>query len=100
VEFSTYQFEEADTDMLRTLFDMYEAESVKTAEKGLILPTYDYCLKCSHVFNVLDARGAISVNERTSYIGRVRNLARLSAEGYSRQREEMGYPFTGKFTKS
>ncbi|MBN2539532.1 MAG: glycine--tRNA ligase subunit alpha [Deltaproteobacteria bacterium] len=100
VEFSTYQFEEADTDMLRTLFDMYEAESIKTAEKGLVLPTYDYCLKCSHAFNILDARGAISVNERTSYIGRVRNLARLSAEGYSKQREEMGYPLTGKFNRS
>ena len=98
VEFSTYQFEEADTDMLRMLFDMYEAESVKIAEKGFVLPTYDYCLKCSHVFNILDARGAISVNERTSYIGRVRNLARLSAEGYVRQREEMGHPLTGKFT--
>ncbi|MBW2651330.1 MAG: glycine--tRNA ligase subunit alpha, partial [Deltaproteobacteria bacterium] len=100
VEFSTYQFEEADTGMLRKLFDMYEAESIKTAEKGLVLPTYDYCLKCSHAFNILDARGAISVNERTSYIGRVRNLARLSAEGYCRQREEMGYPLTGKFNRS
>jgi glycyl-tRNA synthetase alpha chain len=100
VEFSTYQFEEADTDMLRKLFDMYETESIKTAEKDLVLPTYDYCLKCSHVFNILDARGAISVNERTSYIGKVRNLARLSAEGYCRQREEMGYPLTGKFNRS
>ena len=96
VEFSTYQFEEADTGMLRKLFDMYEAESMKTAQKGLVLPTYDYCLKCSHAFNILDARGAISVNERTSYIGRVRNLARLSAEGYCRQREEMGYPLLKK----
>jgi len=100
VEFSTYQFEEADTGMLRNLFDMYETESIKTAEKALVLPTYDYCLKCSHVFNILDARGAISVNERTSYIGRVRNLARLSAEGYSKQREDMGYPLTGKFNRS
>ena len=100
VEFSTYQFEEADIDMLRKLFDMYEAESIKTAEKGFVLPTYDYCLKCSHAFNILDARGAISVNERTSYIGRVRNLARLSAEGYVKQREEMGYPLTGKFNRS
>lgn len=100
VEFSTYQFEEADTVMLRTLFDTYEAESIKTAEKDLVLPTYDYCLKCSHVFNILDARGAISVNERTSYIGRVRNLARLSAEAYLKQREEMGYPLTGKFNRS
>ena len=71
---------------------MYEAEAIRTAEKGLVLPTYDHCLKCSHTFNLLNARGAISVAERTSYIGRVRNLARLSAEGYLRQREALGYP--------
>ncbi|MBE9547745.1 MAG: glycine--tRNA ligase subunit alpha [Proteobacteria bacterium] len=97
VEFSTYNFEEADIEMSRKLFDMYEAESIKMAEKNLVLPTYDYCLKCSHIFNILDARGAISVTERTSYIGRVRNLARLSAEGYLKQREEMGYPLMGKW---
>ena len=99
VEFSTYNFEEADIEMSRTLFDMYEAESTRMAEKDLILPTYDYCLKCSHIFNILDARGAISVTERTSYIGRVRNLARLSAEGYLKQREKMGYPLMGKWSK-
>lgn len=99
VEFSIYNFEEADMDMLRKLFDMYEAESEKMAERGLVLPTYDYCLKCSHVFNILDARGAISVTERTSYIQRVRNLARLSAEGYMKQREEMGYPLMGKWSR-
>jgi len=71
---------------------MYEAEGMRAAQKELVLPTYDYCLKCSHTFNLLNARGAISVAERTSYIGRVRNLARLSAEGYLRQREAMGYP--------
>jgi len=98
VEFSRYNFEEADVQMLRKLFDMYEAESKRMAEKDLILPTYDYCLKCSHVFNILDARGAISVTERTSYIGRVRDLARLSAEGYSRQREEMGYPLMDRWS--
>jgi len=97
VEFSIYNFEEADTEMSRKLFDMYEAESIKMAEKNLVLPSYDYCLKCSHIFNILDARGAISVNERTSYIGRVRNLARLSAEGYLKQREKMGYPLMGKW---
>ena len=85
--------------MLRKLFDMYEEESEKMAERGLVLPTYDYCLKCSHVFNILDARGAISVTERTSYIQRVRNLARLSAEGYMKQREEMGYPLIGRWSK-
>jgi len=98
VEFSIYNFEEADMDMLRKLFDMYESESARMAERGLVLPTYDYCLKCSHVFNILDARGAISVTERTSYIQRVRNLARLSAEGYMKQREEMGYPLIGRWS--
>jgi glycyl-tRNA synthetase alpha chain len=92
VEFSHYNFEEADVSMLRTLFDMYEAECSKLLRKGLVLPAYDYCLKCSHTFNLLDARGAMSVAERTSFIGRVRNLARLSAEGYLKQREEMGFP--------
>ncbi len=92
VEWSTYNFEMADVDMLRKLFDIYEAEGIRTAERGLVLPTYDHCLKCSHTFNMLNARGAISVAERTSYIGRVRNLARLSAEGYLKQREQMGYP--------
>jgi len=92
VEWSTYNFEMADVEMLRKLFDMYEAEGLRTAQKGLVLPTYDHCLKCSHTFNMLNARGAISVAERTSYIGRVRNLARLSAEEYLKQREQMGYP--------
>jgi glycyl-tRNA synthetase alpha chain len=78
---------------------MYEKESIEMSEKNLVLPTYDYCLKCSHAFNILDARGAISVTERTSYIGRVRNLARLSAEGYLKQREEMGYPLMGRWSK-
>ena len=92
VEWSHYNFELADVDMLRKFFDMCEAESLRMAETDLVLPMYDYCLKCSHIFNLLNARGAISVAERTSYIGRVRNLARLSAEGYLKQREKMGYP--------
>ncbi|HRR39929.1 MAG TPA: glycine--tRNA ligase subunit alpha, partial [Syntrophales bacterium] len=71
----------------------------RLAARQLVLPTYDCCLKCSHLFNLLDARGAISVAERTSYIGRVRNLARLSAEGYLRQRENLGYPLMGKWSK-
>jgi glycyl-tRNA synthetase alpha chain len=75
---------------------MYETEGMRAAEKSLVLPTYDHCLKCSHTFNLLNARGAISVAERTSYIGRVRNLARLSAEGYLRQREAMGYPLLNR----
>jgi glycyl-tRNA synthetase alpha chain len=96
VEWSHYNFELADVDMLRKFFDMCEAESLRMAETDLVLPMYDYCLKCSHIFNLLNARGAISVAERTSYIGRVRNLARLSAEGYLKQREKMGYPLMEK----
>ncbi|MDT8318075.1 MAG: glycine--tRNA ligase subunit alpha [bacterium] len=92
VEFSRHNFEEADVDMHLRLFSMYEAECHKLAEKELPLPAYDYCLKCSHSFNLLDARGAISVTERTGYIGRVRNLARMCAEAYIRTREEMGHP--------
>lgn len=92
VEFSTYNFEEADVKMLLKHFSDYEKESVRLAEKGLILPAYDYCLKCSHTFNLLDARGAISVSERVAYIARVRKLARLCAEGYLKTREELGFP--------
>jgi glycyl-tRNA synthetase alpha chain len=96
VEWSVYNFEKADIDMLRQLFNMYEKEGIRMAETGLVLPTYDCCLKCSHTFNLLNARGAISVAERTSYIGRVRNLAKLSAEAYLAQREKMGYPLLNK----
>jgi glycyl-tRNA synthetase alpha chain len=92
VEFSRYNFDEADVEMLFRLFEMYEKEAKRMVEKGLILPAYDYCLKTSHTFNLLDARGAISVTERVGYILRVRTLARLCAEGYLKQREEMGFP--------
>ena len=92
VEQSTYNFEKADVPALFDMFAKYEAEAKKQINQGLVLPTYEYCLKCSHTFNLLDARGAISVAERTGYIGRIRNLARLSAEGYLKQREEMGFP--------
>ncbi len=92
VEFSIHNFEEANVKMLFDLFKIYEEESINLVGKGLVLPAYDYCLKCSHTFNLLDARRAISVTERVSFIGRVRNLARLAAEEYLRQREKMGYP--------
>lgn len=92
VEQSTYNFELADIDMLFHLFDTYEKEAVRVAGMGYVLPAYDYVLKCSHTFNLLDARGAISVSERTAYIGRVRNLARVCAQGYLDQREKLGYP--------
>ncbi len=96
VEFSTYNFEEADTSMLFSLFAMYEKECIRLAEKSLVFPAYDFVLKASHSFNLLDARGAISVTERANYIGRVRNLARLCAEGYVAQREKMGFPLLKK----
>jgi glycyl-tRNA synthetase alpha chain len=92
VEQSTYNFEKADVPVLFDLFKKYEAESKRQIENGLVLPAYEYCLKCSHTFNLLDARGAISVTERTGYIGRIRHLARASAEAYLKQREDMGYP--------
>ena len=96
VEHSIYNFEQADVDMLFQLFDMYEAECQRIIGHELVLPAYDYCLKCSHTFNLLNARGAISVAERSSLIGRVRQLARLCAEGYLKQREEMGFPLLKK----
>ncbi len=92
VEFSKFNFEEADIELHRMLFDRYEKEAERLLEKGVLAPAYDYVLKCSHTFNILDARGAISVSERTGYITRVRRLARRSAILYMKQREEMGYP--------
>jgi len=91
-ELSVYNFEMADVDMLVKMFDMYEKESIRLSQRELVLPAYDYCLKCSHTFNILDARGAISVTERTHYIDRIRNLARLVSKNYLAQREEMGFP--------
>ena len=89
---SKFNFEAADTEKLFTLFDLYEGEAQRLMGLGLVLPGYDYVLKCSHTFNLLDARGAISVSERTRFIGRVRALARLAAQGYLAEREKMGFP--------
>jgi glycyl-tRNA synthetase alpha chain len=96
VEMSTYSFQKSDPKMLFGLFDTYEAECQRLAEERLPLPAYDYCLKCSHTFNMLDARGAVSVTERTGYIARVRNLARMCAANYYKLREEMGFPLLKK----
>jgi glycyl-tRNA synthetase alpha chain len=82
VQFSKYNFEAADTDMLFELFKIYEAEAKRLCEMGLYLPSYDYTLKSSHTFNLLEARNAVSVTERTSYIARVRALAKMVAAGY------------------
>lgn len=92
VDYSTYNFKVSDADMLFKLFDMYEQEAKRVVEAGLVQPAYDYALKCSHTFNLLDARGAISVTERQSFIGRVRAMARLCAEAYVAQREQLGFP--------
>ncbi|RKD34722.1 glycine--tRNA ligase subunit alpha [Thermohalobacter berrensis] len=91
-EHSVYSFEKADIDVLNRLFDTYENEATRLINDGLVLPAYDFVLKCSHTFNVLDARGAISVTERTNYISRVRNLAKLVAAKYIERREEIGFP--------
>jgi len=96
VEQSTYNFEKADVGSLLDLFGKYEAESLRIIKEGLVLPAYEYCLKCSHTFNLLAARGAVSVTERTGYIARIRNLARACAEGYLKQRESMGFPLLNK----
>jgi len=81
-EFSIYNFEKADTKMQFKLFDMYEKEAKRLIEEKLVLPAYDYTLKCSHVFNILDARGVIGVAERAQFIQRVRKLACLCAKTY------------------
>ena len=92
VQFSKYNFEESDPVMLSDLFNMYEQECRSLIEKHLPLPAYEYCLKSSHTFNLLDARGAIGVAERASYIARVRVLANLCAASYLQTRENLGFP--------
>ncbi|MDY0405545.1 glycine--tRNA ligase subunit alpha [Virgibacillus sp. 179-BFC.A HS] len=95
-EHSKYTFEESDETMLFELFGMYEKEAKRTMHKGLIFPAYDYVLKCSHTFNLLDAKGLISVTERTGYISRIRNLARTIAKQYVAEREKLGFPILQK----
>jgi glycyl-tRNA synthetase alpha chain len=91
-EFSRYNFEAADVAILRRQFEMCEAECSRLVEDGLVMPAYDHLLRCSHTFNTLDARRAISVAERTATIARIRGLARKVAGAYLKQREEMGFP--------
>ncbi|MBC8366540.1 glycine--tRNA ligase subunit alpha [bacterium] len=92
VDYSKYNFEEANTTLHFELFTKFETEAARLLDAGLVAPGYDYVIKCSHLFNVLEARGAISVSERTGYITRVRNLARKSAQAYMQQREDLGFP--------
>ncbi len=91
-ENSVYAFDECDSEMLFNLFDIYEKEALRLIEKGIVIPAYDYVLKCSHTFNTLDARGAIGVSQRASFISRVRNMVRNISLIYVKQREELGYP--------
>ena len=95
-EQTSYAFDLSDEKLLFDLFEKYEAEAVRVIKLGYVHPAYDYVLKCSHTFNLLDARGAISVSERTAFIGRVRKLARMCAEEYLKQREKLGYPLLKK----
>ena len=92
VEQSRYNFEASDPGMLLRHFADYENQCMSLLARNLPWPAYDYCLKCSHAFNLLDARGAVSITERTGFIGRVRALASCVARLYAAQRKEMGYP--------
>jgi glycyl-tRNA synthetase alpha chain len=100
VEQSTYNFEHANTAMLFRHFDEYEAEARRLIAVPLALPAYEMVMKCSHTFNLLDARGAISVTERAAYIGRVRQLARAVAQAYYESRERLGFPMAGALGKA
>ncbi len=93
IEQCTYNFQLADVERLSQMYNLYEAEARASMARGLVIPAYDYILRCSHTFNVLDARGAIGVTERASYFGRMRDLTRQVARLYVEQRKEMGFPF-------
>ena len=91
-DFSAFHFEAANTQLYFDLFGSFEKESARMLDEGLVLPAYDYVIKLSHIFNILDARGAISVTERTGYIARIRSLARKVAVKHLEKRESMGFP--------
>ncbi|HYR51405.1 MAG TPA: glycine--tRNA ligase subunit alpha [Candidatus Dormibacteraeota bacterium] len=92
IEWSTFNFEQSNPELLFEQFEKMEKEADRLLGVGLVLPGYDYVIKCSHLFNLLEARGAISVTERVGYIARVRKVARKAAAAYLKQREEMGFP--------
>ena len=91
-EWCVFNFEQSDAPLLVEIFEKYEREAARLLKAGLALPGYDYVVKCSHAFNLLEARGAISVTERVSYIARVRKLSRMAAGVYLKQREALGHP--------
>lgn len=92
VEQSKYNFEVSNADSLFKMFDLFQAEVDNCVESELVLPAYDYVLKCSHTFNLLDARGVISKDERNNFINRIRTMASKVAKLYVQQREKMGFP--------
>ncbi|HNV35258.1 MAG TPA: glycine--tRNA ligase subunit alpha [Bacillota bacterium] len=94
-EYSKYAFEEADVDHLKADFDANENQAARLLKAGLIQPGYDHVLKCSHSFNLMDARGAFSASQRAAYMAKVRGLARLAASSWLKKREELGYPLLG-----
>ena len=96
IEFSKYNFEAADINIMNNLFELYQKEAINLIRSKLVLPAYDQVLKCSHAFNILDSRGAIAVTERTAYIGKIRRLARDCAKLYVEQRKAMEYPLLRK----
>ncbi|KRM91021.1 glycine--tRNA ligase subunit alpha [Liquorilactobacillus cacaonum] len=91
-EHSKYSFEKSNQEMLFNFFDTYEAEAKKQIKNGLVHPAYDYVLKCSHTFNLLDARGAVSVTERAGYLARIRNMAKDVAKAFVAERKKLGFP--------
>lgn len=91
-EHSKYSFEESNQDMLLEMFDNYEKEAKRLLDLGLVHPAYDYILKSSHTFNLLDARGSVSVTERAGYLSRIRNMARLVAKSFVLERKKLGFP--------
>ncbi len=96
-EHSKYSFEVADVGSLLDMLNVNEEEAKRCFGLNLVIPGYDYVLKCSHIFNILDARGALSVTQRAAFIHRIRRLAELAAEKYLEQREEAGFPLLGKY---
>ncbi len=99
IEFSHYNFQSADIKQHASLFEVYESECLRLIKDQQVLPAYDYCMKASHVFNVLDARGAIGVTERQRFIARIRSLARHCARQYLDSRKEEGFPLLGNLGK-
>jgi glycyl-tRNA synthetase alpha chain len=100
IEESTYNFEASNPELLFKLFELYETEALRLVERKLVLPAFGQVLKCSHTFNLLDARGVISVTERARYITKVRNMSRQVATLYLEQREELGFPLLKSATKA